>query len=646
MGRLAFGNTPECCGTHMHSDKASPPDTPADAPADPATGPVRTHQDVLTLIADVERQVARLRDVQALSVDELSRQETRLRELESREQAIHAAEAMLTARDAQLRSMAEGLRAEEGRLAARVRDVEIREHSCVECAQALERDRVVVGEERERLSADVARLEHERRSVAEVREEIARREESLQSEMARHREGMESLRTQLEAVERGRAEERARAEAQAADADTHRREVEARLAERTGELEETRQSLQLAGQKLAALAQSVAEQAPQLERGAAALALVHEQERRIRELQQRVDATLGDAERVSILERELAAAREALEVSESNVRTLDAKVHEISSAAETAKASQAERFGKQLEDKARMIAEMGHLLKKRKERLDRARVLVRERAERSRRKAREASEAAIVSTLEEERLIKRQREELRQVQEMLEASESRLMRRTARSRGMAAVIWSMLATCVVAVACWVAAGVVWPLPSVASVDLVAKLPDGMSFRPEHDAQWQALHRDALKDEAFRTGVLRRLSERGVNALGGSAELAAWLDEVRVDSDGPGTMRLIATGPDPDTATIALDTLATSLANDSAKLVKGTSDLPKATLAGNTAIPGRITFSTIVPQSSPRDRLVAAGMLFSGVAGLGLAAGLVVFGRLSRAKRTFEEIDGV
>lgn len=653
---------------------------------EPASEPVRTHEDVLSLIADVERQVARLRDVQALSVDEINRQSAQLQEIEAREHALRGTEA-------QLRGMAEALRAQDAEIAARAQELQQKEEACARHAEALERDRAGVQDERQRLTAEFARLQDEMRTLEAAREDLARRESALQLEAIRHREALDAMRLQVEAAELARASAQSRQEELTAEAETlaakvselealaetkareardlanelrraqeseaaHVATIESRLAERTSELEATRQNLQLAGQKLAALAQSVADHAPQLERGAAALALVQDQDRRIRELTQQLERTNGATDRVAMLESNLEDALRKKDVLEATVASLErdlgaarqaaeaAACNAETKAADAAQVAEVERLQAVVAEKSKRLAEAALFLKTRKARLDRARELTRARVRRDDRKARESSEAALVRTLEEERFIKRQREELRQVQEMLALSEQRLLRRQARSRGLMAAAWCMLSTCAVGFTCWIAADVLWPLPSVASVDFVAKLESGTTMRPELDTEWQAAHRAALQDSAFRTTVQRRLQERGVVGFSDSAALNVWFDDVRIDSDGPGSFRLIARGADPESATIALDTLATSLVNDSSKLLRGKPELPRAVITGNTAVPGRVTFSTLVPQTSLKDRVAAAAMLFAGVAGLGLAAGLVVFGRLSRAKRKFEDMDAI
>src|SRR5262245_37305842 len=88
------------------TDMEQPHPSASPSAANPAE-PVRSHEDVLALIADVETQISRLRNVQAMSAEDVMQLEQRGRQIAEREQAIHQAEALLTGREAQLRSMSD-----------------------------------------------------------------------------------------------------------------------------------------------------------------------------------------------------------------------------------------------------------------------------------------------------------------------------------------------------------------------------------------------------------------------------------------------------------------------------------------------------------------------------------------------------------
>ncbi len=434
-------------------------------------------------------------------------------------------------------------------------------------------------------------------------------------------------------------------------------ERERTIAELDRELGSTRQELHVAGDKLAELAKSLAEQAPRLELGAAALALAHEHRQeivakdgRIAQLESELAAAVEAARAipVDVIDGEAAdAAAAELVAARKEIDRLQAEMVAARQAADEERAtsrSSAADAERAIGDTQRKLNEALAFLASRKRRIDLARRLHRERKVKREREVRQAAENGMVRVLEEERLVKKQREELRQVQEMLAATERSMLHRYARHRGGLVAAWCLIVIVGVAAGSWYAADSVLPKVAVASVDLTAKVREGEHISPEADTAFQSAHREALANAGFRDAVKRRLADRGVSVLKGNGEFDRWLDGVDFDSDGPGSLRLIAEGPDPQTAVVALDTLATTLVNESPKLAKGKGDVPRAAIVGNTQVPGRITFSTIVPQQGPLDRIISAGMVFSAVMTVGLIAGVVTFGRIAKAKRRFEDAE--
>lgn len=565
--------------------------------------PVRSHEDVLGLIEEVERQLERLRSAQHRSAEEVARREIRHRELESRE-------ALLAAREQDLARGLEAIRGEADRVAAERARVETL--SCeLESARAAldaERDAIAQAKAAHETSESTARAEAETLSRT-----LAERDAALRAVEERLADAESSLRSRDEVYERRERE-----------LDAMRDELESRERQR----DELEKSLAVAKEKLSRLAQTVAQHAPQLEEGAAAIARAAEFESTIAALR----------ERVSDLESRLAGAADAREV-DSLRATIERLEGELASAREGASAA-ADTRG--LDAARRRLAEFGLFLRTRKARLAKARHLLRERDRWTRAKTREQTEAAVARALEEERLLAKQKEELRQVQEMIAASEERVLRRDGRGRVLVgAGFWTLVAIAA-AIGSWFAAGSIAPTPVVASVDLVARGRDDAPLAPDVDAVFQASYRELLADEAFRAVVRRRLEERGLSLLADERVFPSWMDSIRADSDGAGSLRLVAEGTDELPTILALDTVATSLVNESARVAKGRSDLPRIALVGQTSVPGRSTFSTAVMQQDPKDRIVIAGLLFSGVIGLGFAGSALIFGRLARAKRRFEE----
>lgn len=594
---------------------------------------VRSHRDVLALIEEVEQQLVRLRTAQTQSSRDFAEREMRLQAIELRESAVAEAERSLAQREAQVREIVEGV----------------------------ERDRAGVAHERERLTA--AGLELER-----LRDEHAVQESVAAAEAERLRIELEALRQEQRAAEmRFRDVEERLADAESSlrsrdDAYERRERENERQREELGaanrEREELRRSLAVAGEKLSRLAQTVAQHAPQLERGAGALARVDEQDRSIASLREKIaglerdleaartEASSGAAakdQNIRTLERALAEAKASGEADRAAIARLEG---DIASLRSTLESGSQERSASETELAATRskLAEFGVFLRERKARLARARGLLRERDRWTRAKSRESNEAAYVRTLEEERMLARQREELRQVQEMIAASEQRLLKREHRGRSVFAVGWLMLVTAALMAGSWYAADLVAPARAVAAVDLTAKTRDGAAITPDVDALFQTTYREALADEGFRTAVRRRLEERGLYALAEEKHFAEWIGGIRADSDGLGALRLIAVGPDETTAVLGLDTVATSLANEASRLARGRSDVPRIGLVGQTNVPGRLTFSAAIPQVDLERRLSAAALLFSGTVVLGIIFGALVLGRIARSKRHYEELE--
>jgi hypothetical protein len=649
-----------------------------DVATEPSDKPVRTHQDVLELIADVERQLERLRGAQMRSAEELAHFTDRSRRLDEREAQLDAMAQSLGAEAGLVRERSEAIEAKERELVEREAAIAICERSLADQEQSFRDRAAAVAQGEAAIASEQSRLAAEQEALARAKEEFEVESARRAEERGAVEAELSSLRERIAAAESNEASmmltiTQLRERSLDADESLRSRDavVEAKdraLAERDTRINElerevgmVRQSLQTAGEKLSALAKSVADSAPQLERGASAIALLNE-------YRQRIDS---QDTQISQLQKELATARQAalaapqtviervvetvvdtsaLEAARGEIDRLREEIAASQRAADEARQQDAVQSSATSEQESAIADTQAKLeqavafLASRKRRVDLAKRLLRERKKRREIEMREATENAMVRVLEEERLVKKQREELRHVQEVLSTSERTMMSRYARHRGGLVAAWVMIVMVALAAGAWYAAPAVMPGAAVASVDLVAKTRDGSELTPEADVVFQSVHREALADEGLRMSVRKRLIERGINAFKGSGDLTAWFDAVRVDSDGIGSLRLVAEGPDPQTAVMALDTLATTLVNESPKLAKGKADVPRISITGNSQVPGRMTFSMLVPQQGPWDRFIATGMLFSGIATIGLVGGAFVFARIAASKRRFEDAE--
>lgn len=288
--------------------------------------------------ADLEAARTELRgDVEAHQT-EIDACAVKQQELEEARSAIEAIRSDLEARTEALAERS----AEHEAMQARIVELE------GDAARRSERDRIAA-EEHDRALSEATAATHRHR---EALESVGRDLEQTQSELADARERSASLESELDSVRTAHetnTQEHAALQAtiaelesrcEAFDARNHERQASldaatARTTALEGELavardrvieleaivEEDRRQLGIAGEKLTELARAVAEQAPRLEQGAAAIAMAAEQHERIERLEARLASEGTDANEA------VARVRDALE---SKIAELEAALERTS----------------------------------------------------------------------------------------------------------------------------------------------------------------------------------------------------------------------------------------------------------------------------------------------------------------------------
>ncbi|MAB71267.1 MAG: hypothetical protein CMJ54_02040 [Planctomycetaceae bacterium] len=418
-----------------HDERRNPEEELKEAASAPTTGQPEgdspsTSGDVLSLIEDVERHLARIRDVQ-------NQQESEFMDLAGRQRSIEEAEAILASRGGEIEAASSSLAQEReefdrmrAELASDRGELDERRRLCDEANAELESSQAELAAARNELQGDLSEhraemdawaakthaLEEERGAIEELKAELEEREQALaersaehlamqariselegdavrrreadrlaaeahdrslaeatavthrhrealesvgreleqaQSELADARDRSETLETELESIrnaEETSAQENSTLQATIAefesrcrtfDEQNHARQTSldaalertatledelaaarSRVEELEGVVEEDRRQLGLAGRKLTELARAVAEQAPRLEQGTAAIAIAAEQQERIERLEARLASEGTDANEA------VAGVRDALE----------ARIAELESALEQAPA--------------------------------------------------------------------------------------------------------------------------------------------------------------------------------------------------------------------------------------------------------------------------------------------------------------------
>lgn len=481
-------------------------------------------------------------------------------------------------------------------------------------------------------SEGIAAAEHERRLAEadaatqrhrEALESVGRDLERAQSELADARARSEAVEAELETIRDGHdaqalenstlqatiaelesrcaaVEDGDRARQSMLDAATERTEglehelvaARGRVEELEAVVEDDQRQLGLAGEKLTELARAVAEQAPRLEQGTAAIAMAAEQRERIERLESRLASEGADANetvarvrdalesRIAELEADLERASTG-DVDEASIRSaidavrvpLEARIREMErdaagpAAIEAATAPliaeiealrnesrhagvpaaeleafeercrRAEQRSDELETALAMTNDRGQaqeMAKKLRAKAERINAAARHLDRRKRRLAaikgrvRQVAGDGEGAAFHELQRIDAQRKELSQVREFLSRSEHQMVRRWARSRSVAVVAWLAVLAAVCVTGSWFAVSEILPVAGTATVELRAMPRDGGVLSDSAASTWREWHESLATDPAFVQAVGRRLAARGLTPAAGETGIATML----------------------------------------------------------------------------------------------------------------------
>lgn len=551
--------------------------------------------------------------------------ESKVRDLEQRLAASDAAAALtrrsLEEKLAQTERLLEGQRAELVESRSGGVEAEALRHRLASLEQSLADARVEADAERVRTSdlrrqlesATAARREDEvrRNASTELQEELA----GVRTRLDRSESEAASLRGELEQA-------KSRIERETRTIATLQRQLDQQAAS-SSEIESARRALAEANGRLEASSRRAVELEAEVE-----------------SLRTRIEAerptTPASSAEVERLERELSSAKSMLVERDARVQALAAEVREARNARGTADAGEASR----LQERARQLSRAAELLRVRRDRLHRLREALRRRVKGLARPTPEveAPRTSGQSTLIELRQLQAKREELRQVQKFLAESEVRLVRRWAVHRGASLGMLAGVFAVVLAVAGWMAADLVWPVRGTASVDLIARGAKGQPIDPRLAEGWGTWHAALLGDPLFAEQVAERLAARGA-APSDPAKVGAMLSkDLKVDADGPGRLRLVLSGEDRNALPVVLDTVATSLAKESAAQASRRPDQTPAIVVGERTKEGKIAYSLLDPRPIDATQLTRAGLIAGGLLACSVVIGVAATLMLRRVRR--------
>lgn len=616
-------------------------------------------------LAERTAEVERLESAQREAAGRSSETDRRLAAVESK---LRETKAALDASKSELSTVrkqaGEGAAAIEKAAASQARIAELEQLVSVE-GQAAESERTAAAtlrEELDRAKAVVARIERTRQveidrkskelasELAGVKSRLDRAESesaSLRRELAEAKAGLERDAKKMASLQRELDEQAAAGSEtqslqsriatleQQCDASRERAvSLESDLETARGSLEQAKADRVRLEGELAASKTSVAATKPDPK----AFAETERLEARIRDLA----ATVAERDaRLEVLANELEAARAAAKAA-SSTASMAAPIEAVDGEAQR---QQAER----LQEKVRQLGRYATMLRLRRDRLRRVRQALSERRARLQEVPASGGAAATAGAasgssqtmLHELRQVQAKREELRQVQKFLAESEVRMVRRWAMRRGMSLAMSITLFLGTIFAAAWFAVDFVWPTPGTASVDLIARGPKGQPLDPRLADGWKSWHTGLLADPLFVEEVSKRLATRGFEP-NDPATIAAMLSgDLAVDSDGPGRLRLMMSGTDRTRLPIVLDTVATTMAMESAEQSARRPDQTPAIVLGDRVREGKVAYSLLEPRPVDLEQIGRAGMLAGGIAGVAAILAIPTILVLRRVKRVIE-----
>ena len=579
--------------------------------------------DVLSLIEDVERHLLRIRTAQSKQADEFN-------EIANRMQAAEQAEQELARHTAQLDADRTDIDEQRGAITNARAETE-------DARRALEEDEKNLSSRCKKIDADLESLREGRVALSKREEELDARATELESqaekfekrlgELEKEREELLAQKSEAENSVAANEAKIEQAENDLADAMKRAESSEARFQELNGQCEslsndadKARSQLRMAGERLAELADVVSEQSPQLEQGAAAIASMQEQARTIADLEKRLaEVPVTDEKSLELQEAYKKAQKRANELEEALVIAQDK--------------GQAQEFAKQLRSKAENLSEFAHHLQRRKLRLNTLRQGM---------KGSEKSDES-QSTFRSLQRLKTQQEDLKQARKCLVVSEKAMLSKWARPRAFASVVWLSAMLFCVGGGAWLVVENMMSSPGRATVDLVASTRSGRPLENTSLTEWMQWHKALPTDPAFVNVVAKRLSTRGLNPMGGEEAVAQMLvQNLALDSDGPGRLRLILEGDDKHILSSQLDVIATTMASESARQAPRREQSARAMIVGEKNSTGRVQYASLAPSMIDSAFLMRYGIVVGVGMTLALALAAGVYAVLRRAKRIFEE----
>ncbi len=620
--------------------------------------------DVLGILEDIESQFNRLRTIRGEQVDSLRELAERSARLETQRGQLASERASLEKEQAEWETRLKRTRTELDD-SKRCLEADRRSHD-----RRLEEDKAMLTRDRSSLQQDRERIRQERESqrqamatlqseLEEKSESIAREEADIKSEQLRIEENKKARKREVDElisallVARKLLEKRGRQlrhqemklddiRAGARRARSRRRSLEycaraqrKRIQSLEEECETQRERLEEAGRRLRVFMEQLREQGDLVERGNAALALVDSLEGQIETLQSSLEKARNEVDpdhqaRVTTLEQECESLRKRIQTKESACRELEERLEN-----ETGVTTDSE-----IADQTRRLADIACHLHRRRERL---RFIRSGLVDRRGSAAGPDNHEERSRQLRQSEVIEQRQLELDEVRRMLANSERKMIQKWAAPRSIVIGAWILFSISVLATASWLAADRITPALRSTSITLSPRVEQNETMSPQALADWQAMHENQITSDGFIRDVAQRSAARRLDPWNSYESVKRFVvDNLTVDVGQPDLITLTLANKEPGKAADFLEIVASSMVVDAQRSLASRPGGHASRIMDARTEDGLIRHARLNPAIIKDERMVTAGVVMAGALVLVTMMLCLVYSRLLRAKRVFEQ----
>ncbi len=279
-------------------------------------------------------------------------------------------------------------------------------------------------------------------------------------------------------------------------------------------------------------------------------------------------------------------------------------------------------------------------LQRRRRRLRRCRVLLRDQA----RRLPQVAQLEAARRKQEAHLMEQQ-QHLDEVRHVLTTSEQRMIQRWAASRALHATGWCVLLLLLLAAGSWWAADRFDPPSMLARVALHASVPAGRDASPEAINAWTDWHIHLVHSDGFAQKLAARYQEQTGIRIDPELVEQRIHDRLRIGSGQDGVLDVSMVGRPGDGTTDWLDALARTLVSESARTARSRPNPLLAQTRNRAIVDGRERLATFSGPPIEDTRLRTAMLLFF-AAGIGaLVIAVSLYSHLAGAPRVMASMAG-